>query len=130
MSIMSFIRMMLKKGHLEKNGNNINRFFNFMFRYRSYQRGNQRPYLGEEQIIKWLKDKKTKGQTMVYNTLPRKLKIEYILQINLRGNDTYRAYVISDNYNKPYSHRHVETAYKTISSIKHTHQQFSILYIG
>jgi hypothetical protein len=33
MSIMSFIRMMLKKGHLEKNGNNLNRFFNFKFRY-------------------------------------------------------------------------------------------------
>ena len=33
MSIMFFIRMMLKKGHLEKNGNNLNRFFNFKFRY-------------------------------------------------------------------------------------------------
>jgi hypothetical protein len=35
MSIMSFIRM--KKGHLEKNGNNLNRFFNFKFRYIRYQ---------------------------------------------------------------------------------------------
>jgi hypothetical protein len=25
--------MMLKKGHLEKNGKNLNRFFNFNFRY-------------------------------------------------------------------------------------------------
>ena len=33
MSIMSFIRMMLNKGHLEKNGKNLNRSFNFNFRY-------------------------------------------------------------------------------------------------
>jgi hypothetical protein len=32
--------------------------------------------MGKEQIIKWLKDKKTKGQTMVYNKLPRKLRID------------------------------------------------------
>jgi phage terminase large subunit-like protein len=43
--------------------------------------------------------------------------LEYILQINFRGKDTYRAYVISDNCYKPYSYRHVETAYKIISSI-------------
>ena len=30
---MSFIRMMLKKGHREKNGNNLNRFFKFKLRY-------------------------------------------------------------------------------------------------
>jgi len=26
--------------------------------------------------MKWLKDKTTKGQTMIYNTLPRKLRID------------------------------------------------------
>jgi hypothetical protein len=43
--------------------------------------------------------------------------LEYILQINFRGKDLYRAYIISDNCYKPYSYRHVETAYKIISSI-------------
>jgi len=33
--------------------------------------------------------------------------LEYILQINFRGNDTYHAYVISDNCCRPYSYRHV-----------------------
>ena len=33
MSIMSFIRVMLKKVRLEKNGKNLNRSFNFNFRY-------------------------------------------------------------------------------------------------
>jgi hypothetical protein len=28
------------------------------------------------QTIQWLKDKTTKGQTMIYNTLPRKLRID------------------------------------------------------
>jgi hypothetical protein len=36
----------------------------------------QRPELGEEHTIKRLKDKRTKGQTMVYNTLPRKQRID------------------------------------------------------
>ena len=31
---------------------------------------------GRGQTIKWLKDKRTKGQTMIYNALPRKLRID------------------------------------------------------
>jgi hypothetical protein len=31
---------------------------------------------GRGQRIKWIKDKRTKGQTMIYNTLPRKLRID------------------------------------------------------
>jgi hypothetical protein len=31
---------------------------------------------GRGQTIKWHKDKRTKGQTMIYNTLPRKLRID------------------------------------------------------
>ena len=43
--------------------------------------------------------------------------LEYILQINFRGNDTYHAYVISDNCCRPYSYCHVETTYKIISFV-------------
>jgi hypothetical protein len=31
---------------------------------------------GGGQTIKWYTDKTTKGQTMIYNTLPRKLRID------------------------------------------------------
>ena len=40
-----------------------------------YQRGNQNSYI-EGQTIQWPKEKGTKGQTMIYKTLSRKLKIE------------------------------------------------------
>jgi len=34
------------------------------------------------QTMKWLKDKRTKRQTMIYNTLPRKLRIDNELEIH------------------------------------------------
>ena len=37
--------------------------------------------MGEVQTIKWLKDKRTKRQTMIYNTLPRKLRIDNEFEI-------------------------------------------------
>ena len=43
--------------------------------------------------------------------------VEYILHINLRGNDTYHVFVISDNCCRPYSYRHVETSYRIISFV-------------
>ena len=33
------------------------------------------------QTIKWLKDKRTKRQTMIYNILPRKLRIDNEFEI-------------------------------------------------
>ena len=41
----------------------------------------------------------------------------YILHINARGNDTYHAYVISDNCCRPYSYRHVEIPYRILSFV-------------
>jgi len=35
----------------------------------------------EGQTIKWLKDKRTKRQTMIYNALPRKLRIDNEFEI-------------------------------------------------
>ena len=43
--------------------------------------------------------------------------VEYILHINLRGNDTYHVFVISDKCCRPYSYRHVETSYRIISFV-------------
>jgi len=40
-----------------------------------YQRDNQNPYI-EGQTTHWPKEKNTKGQTTIYKTLHRKLKIE------------------------------------------------------
>jgi len=40
-----------------------------------YQRGGQKPDI-EEQTIQWPREKREKGQTMIYKTLHRKLKIE------------------------------------------------------
>ena len=42
-----------------------------MFQYRrvcKYQRGNQNPYIEEEQTTQWPKEKSTKGQTTIYKT--------------------------------------------------------------
>jgi hypothetical protein len=39
-----------------------------IFQYRrvcKYQRGNQKPYIEEEQTTQWSKEKSTKGQTMI-----------------------------------------------------------------
>jgi hypothetical protein len=38
-----------------------------------YKRGNQKPLIGERQTMQWLKEK---GQTTIYKTLHRKVKIE------------------------------------------------------
>jgi hypothetical protein len=32
------------------------------------QRGNQNPYIEEEQTTQWTKEKNTKGETTIYNT--------------------------------------------------------------
>jgi hypothetical protein len=37
-------------------------------RVRRYQRGNQKPYIEEEQTTPWPKEKSTKGQTTIYKT--------------------------------------------------------------
>jgi hypothetical protein len=42
-----------------------------IFQYRrvcKYQRGNQNPYIEEEQTTQWPKEKSTKGQTKIYKT--------------------------------------------------------------
>ena len=39
--------------------------------------------MGEGQTIQWLTDKRTKGQTMIYNTLHRKLRIDNEFQIHI-----------------------------------------------
>ena len=41
------------------------------FQYRrvcKYERGNQNPYIEEEQTTQWPKEKSTKGQTKIYKT--------------------------------------------------------------
>jgi hypothetical protein len=38
--------------------------------------------MGEGQTIQWLKDKRTNGQTMTYNTLHRKLMIDNEFEIH------------------------------------------------
>ena len=40
-----------------------------------YQNVNQKTYIDEEQTTQWTKEKGTKGQSMMYKTLHRKLKM-------------------------------------------------------